>query len=82
MGRKADIPDPSPKIKIGIRYTWGGACIIHCHLVLQGATSAERWQHLADLVEFAFALKEALDRINSQSFNSFMLRIGRLLTDR
>jgi hypothetical protein len=44
--------------------------------LFQGATSAERWQHLADLVEFAFALKEALDRINSQSFNSFMLRIG------
>ncbi|CAH1775304.1 unnamed protein product [Owenia fusiformis] len=36
----------------------------------------ERWQHLADLTDFAYALKETLDRINSQSFNSFVLRIG------
>ncbi len=39
----------------------------------------ERWQHLADLVEFALALNETLNRINEQSFNHFMLRIGKLL---
>lgn len=36
-----------------------------------------RWQHLADLTEFAFALKDTLDSINQQSFNNFLLRIGK-----
>ena len=43
---------------------------------LQTASHKERWQHLADLVEFALALNETLNRINEQSFNHFMLRIG------
>ncbi|XP_072769190.1 adenylate cyclase type 3 isoform X3 [Nerophis lumbriciformis] len=36
----------------------------------------ERWQHLADLAEFALAMKVTLMNINYQSFNNFMLRIG------
>ncbi|KAJ8274731.1 hypothetical protein COCON_G00093560 [Conger conger] len=36
----------------------------------------ERWQHLADLAEFALAMKVTLTNINCQSFNNFMLRIG------
>ena len=36
----------------------------------------ERWQHLADLVDLAFALRNTLDTINAQSFNTFMLKIG------
>ncbi|XP_078665832.1 adenylate cyclase type 3-like isoform X1 [Branchiostoma floridae x Branchiostoma belcheri] len=35
-----------------------------------------RLQHLADLADFALALKEALMNINYQSFNNFLLRIG------
>uniref|UniRef100_A0A2I3SRP7 Adenylate cyclase type 3 n=1 Tax=Pan troglodytes TaxID=9598 RepID=A0A2I3SRP7_PANTR len=36
----------------------------------------ERWQHLADLADFALAMKDTLTNINNQSFNNFMLRIG------
>ncbi|KAJ8356911.1 hypothetical protein SKAU_G00197050 [Synaphobranchus kaupii] len=36
----------------------------------------ERWQHLADLADFALAMKVTLMHINCQSFNNFMLRIG------
>ncbi|XP_046574619.1 adenylate cyclase type 3-like [Haliotis rubra] len=36
----------------------------------------ERWKHLDDLVQFAFAMKETLRKINEQSFNNFILRIG------
>ncbi|XP_077366742.1 adenylate cyclase type 3 [Festucalex cinctus] len=36
----------------------------------------ERWQHLADLADFALAMKVTLDNLNKQSFNNFMLRIG------
>ncbi|KAM4522247.1 adenylate cyclase type 3 [Odontesthes bonariensis] len=36
----------------------------------------ERWQHLADLADFALAIKVTLDNLNKQSFNNFMLRIG------
>ncbi|XP_053105239.1 adenylate cyclase type 3 isoform X1 [Hemicordylus capensis] len=36
----------------------------------------ERWQHLADLADFALAMKQTLMNINYQSFNNFMLRIG------
>ncbi|XP_071097413.1 adenylate cyclase type 3-like [Haliotis cracherodii] len=35
-----------------------------------------RWKHLDDLVQFAFAMKETLRKINEQSFNNFILRIG------
>ncbi|XP_068179446.1 adenylate cyclase type 3 isoform X3 [Antennarius striatus] len=36
----------------------------------------ESWQHLADLADFALAMKVTLMNINYQSFNNFMLRIG------
>ncbi|KAF3849760.1 hypothetical protein F7725_019479 [Dissostichus mawsoni] len=36
----------------------------------------ERWQHLADLADFALAMKVTLTNLNKQSFNNFMLRIG------
>ncbi|XP_072550639.1 adenylate cyclase type 3 isoform X2 [Salminus brasiliensis] len=36
----------------------------------------ERWQHLADLADFALAMKVTLNKFNKQSFNTFMLRIG------
>ncbi|XP_069786688.1 adenylate cyclase type 3 isoform X2 [Narcine bancroftii] len=35
-----------------------------------------RWQHLAELADFALAMKVTLMNINYQSFNNFMLRIG------
>lgn len=40
----------------------------------------ERWQHLADLADFALAMKVTLMNINYQSFNNFMLRIGKWKT--
>lgn len=36
-----------------------------------------RWQHLCLLVEFAFELKRALTSINEQSFNHFVLKMGK-----
>ncbi|KAJ3597334.1 hypothetical protein NHX12_000862 [Muraenolepis orangiensis] len=39
-------------------------------------SDSERWQHLADLADFALAMKVTLMNINYQSFNNFMLRIG------
>ncbi|XP_034029645.1 adenylate cyclase type 3 [Thalassophryne amazonica] len=39
-------------------------------------SESERWQHLADLADFALAMKVTLMNINYQSFNNFMLRIG------
>ncbi|XP_078029871.1 adenylate cyclase type 3 [Epinephelus lanceolatus] len=36
----------------------------------------EHWQHLADLADFALAMKVTLNNLNKQSFNNFMLRIG------
>ncbi len=38
---------------------------------------ATKWDHLAELLKFALALIDTLNRINSQSFNNFMLRIGK-----
>lgn len=35
-----------------------------------------RWQHLAVLVDFALELKKALQGINEQSFNHFVLKMG------
>ncbi|XP_057663021.1 adenylate cyclase type 3 [Diorhabda carinulata] len=35
-----------------------------------------RWAHLAILVEFALELKKALQSINEQSFNHFVLKLG------
>lgn len=37
---------------------------------------SEHWQHLADLADFALAMKVTLNNLNKQSFNNFMLRIG------
>lgn len=37
-----------------------------------------RWAHLALLVDFAFELVRALQSINEQSFNHFVLRMGKL----
>lgn len=37
---------------------------------------AVRWNHLAVLVEFALELKKALQCINEQSFNHFVLKMG------
>lgn len=47
-----------------------------CFLV-QERSDKERWQHLADLADFALAMKDTLTNINNQSFNNFMLRIGK-----
>uniref|UniRef100_A0A3Q2P2E1 adenylate cyclase n=1 Tax=Fundulus heteroclitus TaxID=8078 RepID=A0A3Q2P2E1_FUNHE len=49
-----------------------------CVSVLQKEEQSdrERWQHLADLADFALAMKVTLMNINYQSFNNFMLRIG------
>lgn len=50
---------------------------IHSHsLVQEEKSDKERWQHLADLADFALAMKDTLTNINNQSFNNFMLRIG------
>lgn len=51
------------------------------HLLLQKEeiSDKERWQHLADLADFALAMKVTLMNINYQSFNNFMLRIGEYL---
>lgn len=38
----------------------------------------KRWSHLADLTHFALGLKEALENINEQSFNKFVLKIGKI----
>lgn len=35
-----------------------------------------KWAHLALLVEFAMELKSALQGINEQSFNHFVLKMG------
>ncbi|XP_030381252.1 adenylate cyclase type 3, partial [Scaptodrosophila lebanonensis] len=40
------------------------------------ASITERWSHLAVLVEFALELKRALQGINEQSFNHFVLKMG------
>lgn len=38
--------------------------------------TAVRWNHLAMLVDFALELKKALQCINEQSFNHFVLKMG------
>lgn len=35
-----------------------------------------RWEHLSILVDFALELKKALQGINEQSFNHFVLKMG------
>lgn len=36
-----------------------------------------KWGHLEQLTEFALALKDTLNNINKESFNNFVLRIGK-----
>lgn len=50
-----------------------------CSLAQEEKSDKERWQHLADLADFALAMKDTLTNINNQSFNNFMLRIGKAL---
>ena len=46
-------------------------------LQIEEQSLLERWQHLADLADFALAMKVTLTKLNDQSFNNFMLRIGK-----
>nr|XP_037276836.1 adenylate cyclase type 3-like [Rhipicephalus microplus] len=41
-----------------------------------GASMQERWGHLAQLTDFALALKDTLNNINRESFNNFVLKMG------
>lgn len=41
-----------------------------------GATVEEKWGHLAQLTDFALALKDTLNNINRESFNNFVLKMG------
>ncbi|XP_068610160.1 adenylate cyclase type 3 [Brachionichthys hirsutus] len=49
--------------------------VIGCNKI-EDLSLIERWQHLADLADFALAMKVTLNNLNKQSFNNFMLRIG------
>lgn len=49
--------------------------------VIQDQSILERWQHFADLADFALAMKVTLGNLNKQSFNNFMLRIGQQTSD-
>ncbi|KAL3177556.1 hypothetical protein MRX96_039119 [Rhipicephalus microplus] len=40
-----------------------------------GASMQERWGHLAQLTDFALALKDTLNNINRESFNNFVLKM-------
>lgn len=44
--------------------------------IKSGTTITERWKHLETIVEFALELKKALQCINEQSFNHFVLKMG------
>lgn len=57
----------------------GPSCLHCCSLAQEDKSDKERWQHLADLADFALAMKDTLTNINNQSFNNFMLRIGEVL---
>lgn len=54
----------------------GGTRLTLLPLQKETLSDKERWQHLADLADFALAMKVTLMNINYQSFNNFMLRIG------
>ncbi|RWS27903.1 adenylate cyclase type 3-like protein [Leptotrombidium deliense] len=45
-------------------------------IVSEDASDIEKWAHLAQLTEFALALKDTLNNINKESFNNFVLRMG------
>ncbi|XP_055849197.1 adenylate cyclase type 3 [Episyrphus balteatus] len=64
------------KIKtIGSTYM-GASGINIARKIDPGDSIVERWSHLSVLVEFAFELKKALQGINEQSFNHFVLKMG------
>ncbi|KTG31155.1 hypothetical protein cypCar_00024897 [Cyprinus carpio] len=48
----------------------------HADRKIEDQSILERWQHFADLADFALAMKVTLGNLNKQSFNNFMLRIG------
>lgn len=52
------------------------------YMAASGLNEEEReenkgWTHLATLTDFALALKETLNNINKESFNNFVLRMGK-----
>lgn len=64
------------KIKT-IGSTYMAACGLNSvRNVKADAPITERWDHLETLVEFALELKKALQCINEQSFNHFVLKMG------
>lgn len=45
--------------------------------IAENATDSKtKWNHMAQLTEFALTLKETLNFINKESFNNFVLRMG------
>lgn len=45
--------------------------------IAESATDSKtKWNHMAQLTEFALTLKETLNFINKESFNNFVLRMG------
>lgn len=73
-----ELPQFQDIIKIKtIGSTYMGASGINIARKIDPADSIlERWSHLSLLVEFAFELKKALQGINEQSFNHFVLKMG------
>ncbi|KAH8292802.1 hypothetical protein KR054_006894 [Drosophila jambulina] len=73
-----ELPQFQDIIKIKtIGSTYMGASGINLQRNLRSdAPITERWSHLAVLVEFALELKHALQGINEQSFNHFVLKMG------
>ncbi|XP_032579542.1 adenylate cyclase type 3 isoform X2 [Drosophila sechellia] len=73
-----ELPQFQDIIKIKtIGSTYMAASGINLHRTLRNdAPITERWSHLAILVEFAMELKHALQSINEQSFNHFVLKMG------
>lgn|SRR5690349_13689757 len=66
------------KIKT-IGSTYMAASGLNCEESLRpDATIKERWFHLAQLTEFALTLKDTLNVINKESFNNFVLRMGKI----
>lgn len=51
--------------------------ILNCAFLQNDDPVEVRWAHLALLVDFAFELVQALQSINEQSFNHFVLRMGK-----
>ncbi|ALC40248.1 Ac3 [Drosophila busckii] len=73
-----ELPQFQDIIKIKtIGSTYMGASGINLQRNLRNdAAITERWSHLAVLVDFALELKHALQGINEQSFNHFVLKMG------